>query len=54
MKKQTEVSWKEQKYMIPAILEVDFLLEGVLCASQDPEMTLGVDDWVRENGSLEF
>lgn len=51
MKKHTEVSWKEQKYMIPAILEIDFLLEGVLCSSQG---TLTVDDWNREEGSLEF
>jgi len=54
MKTNVNILNPEQKYTAPVVKELDLLNEGVLCASQDPEMTLRVDDWVRENGSLEF
>lgn len=54
MKSNLNILNREQKYTAPVVKELYLLNEGVLCASQNPEMTLGVDDWVRENGSLEF
>ena len=54
MKSNINILNQEQKYTAPVVKELYLLNEGVLCASQEPEMSLGVDDWVRENGSLEF
>ena len=50
MKSNIKILQKEQNYTAPAVMELDLLSEGVLCASPD----LTIDDWVREDGILEF
>ena len=51
MKSNVNIFSKGLDYAAPAMKELDLLDEGVLCSSQG---TLTVDEWNREEGSLEF
>jgi len=51
MKSNVNILSKGLDYAAPAIKELDLLNEGVLCTSQG---NLTVQDWNREEGSLEF
>lgn len=50
MKSNVNIPQEGQNYTAPAVAEMEFLQEGILCASND----LSIGDWEREDGTLEF
>ena len=50
MKINVNILQEGQNYTAPAVAEMEFLQEGILCASND----LSIGDWEREDETLEF
>jgi hypothetical protein len=50
MKSNVNIPQEGQNYTAPAVAEMEFLQEGILCTSNN----LSIGDWEREDETLEF